>query len=366
MKLSNCIRAIALKIIPVCLPLGLSAQGLHITPGLHLVVSGAPSLVFNNASLINNGNFSADSSSVLFTGDGATAGSFIGGGNPIAFYNLAINRSFSDLQLNNNVTVGGRVTLNGGNLLLNNYTLDLGSSGSISGETNNSCITGVNGGVIRAVAVLNAPHAVNPGNIGVEISSDADLGLTVITRGHLQQSNSSGQTSINRYFDFAPERNSGLQATLRFFYLDGELADKNKNGLALYSSMQGRDKWSLWGRDKTDPAENWIVKSNIDQLHRFTLAMTPSNTVTEPGRGAAVQIFPNPSHDVFTLALFSDKEKKEFISLYDLSGHLLERKEVYCKAGLNSIAWNIAGYAGGVYYLGFENRYLRNIKIVKQ
>ncbi len=80
---------------------------------------------------------------------------------------------------------------------MNNYMLDLGSSGNIANESNNSCITGTTGGAIRITTVLNAPQGVNPGNIGVELTSDADLGSTVITRGHVQQTSSNGNRAFN-------------------------------------------------------------------------------------------------------------------------------------------------------------------------
>ena len=366
MKPINFLRLGVLTILPAFSQAGLLAQGLHLTSGINWVVSGSPFLVLNNSGLSNNGNFSADSSTVLFTGNMINFGSFIGGDRPVSFFNLTISKSSNDVQLNNNAVVRGMITMDSGNLQLNRYSIDLGYSGSIEGERNSSRITGINGGIIKITAILNSPHAVNPGNIGVEITSEENLGLTVITRGHLEQTNGDGQASIQRYFDFAPMRNSGLKATLRFYYLEGELVEQSKNGLTLYSSREGIGRWTLWGKDKINPTENWVVKSNIDELHRFTLAMTSRNEITMHGTSIAAQIFPNPAHNSFTLTLFSDKEKKESINLYDQSGHLLERKEVYCKEGMNTIFWDIAKYAGGVYYLGFENGTIRNIKLAKQ
>jgi hypothetical protein len=365
MKYSNRVRGIALEIMIASLPFGLHSQGLLITPGLQFIVKGSPKLVLNNASLINNGRFIADSSTVLFTGTASTSNAFIGGDNPISFYNVAISKSSNDVQLNNNTTITGSVTMNSGSLLLNNYNLDLGSTGNIAGERNNSCITGTGGGTIRITALLNAPQAVNPGNIGVELTSEANLGLTIVTRGHVQQTNSNGKFSIQRYFDIVPSENRALNTTLRFYYLDGELAGKNKNELTLFSSSEGQSYWTSWGNDQTDMAINWVGKSNIDQLHRFTLANYEKNIITQPHARASVQIYPNPAHDVFTIVLVSEKEMNTGINFYDQLGHLLQHQEVYCQAGVNHIEWNTSKYAAGIYYMAFQDPDLGNLKIVK-
>src|SRR5882724_6355327 len=201
------------------------AQVLRINSGVHFIMTGAPNLVMNNAPLANNGLFTSGSGTVIFIGG---AHSYIGGDNPIAFYNLRINIPSGDLQLWNNTAVSGRITMDSGNLQLNTYTLDLGATGSISGERNDARITGSNGGAIQAVALLNAPRAANPGNIGIEITSDANLGSTVITRGHLQQADARGETGIRRYFDISPSLHTDAPATLRFYYFESELGDYNK------------------------------------------------------------------------------------------------------------------------------------------
>jgi Secretion system C-terminal sorting domain len=357
MKPSINIRLVVCAILLVIAGFGGQAQGLQLTPGINWVVNGPAQLILHNASLINNGYFSADSGTVIFTGDPANAGAFIGGVNPVAFYNLSIGKSTNDLQLNNNTFVTGRITLDSGNLRLNNYLLDLGSSGSIAGERNEARISGMQGGAIRITAILNSPHAVNPGNIGVEITSAANLGSTVITRGHISQTNSAGETGIQRWFDIVPEMNSNLHTTLRFFYLDDELAGNNKNALTIFSNNEIDNIWTSWGKDAADPSANWVFKSNIDQMHRFTLAI---------GSGPSIKIYPNPTHDIFTLQLVSGKEGNAIIFLYDQSGNFLEEKPVHWQAGVNTINWNISRYAMGVYYLSIGGPGGIPIKVLRQ
>src|ERR1700754_1301347 len=149
--------------------------------GLKLVATGPLKLVFNDAALINHGSFSPGNSTVIFQGN---ASSLIGGSSAVNFHNLVLDK---DVSLENDLNVSGKISLAKGNLHLNSRTLDLGYTGSIDGERNEARITGNSGGIVKAYALLNSPAAANPGNMGVEISSNSSLGETVIIRGHSAQ-----------------------------------------------------------------------------------------------------------------------------------------------------------------------------------
>jgi len=353
-----------LILLSAALPGSLNAQGLQIFPGAHLVMTGAPVLVLDNASLVNDGNIAAANGTVLFTGNVPTTSAFIGGSRPIRFYNLTLQQSTAGLRLDNDAAISGRITLDSGNLQLNGYTLDLGSTGIIIGERNDARIIGAGGGAITLTAQLNGPQAFNPGNIGVEFTSPANLGMTLITRGHTQQTDAGGQTSIQRFFDIVPETNAGLQASLRFYYFDGELADLNKNELAVFSSKGIGQDWVSAGKDEYSASNNWVIKGGLDQLHRYTLAIPESKQLG--ANTASALVFPNPSHDVFTLSLTSGKEGRVAINLFDIGGHVLETKELYLQTGANTLSWNIDKYPAGVYWLGFAGARFGAIRVVKQ
>jgi hypothetical protein len=343
----------------VTLSLGLQAQ-VQSTAGLKLVATGPLKLVFNDAGLINNGSFSPGNSTVIFQGKSA---SLISGNCAINFHNVVMEK---DLSLENDLSISGKLTLAKGNLHLNSRTLDLGHTGSIDGERNEARITGNSGGIIKAYASLNAPAAANPGNIGVEISSASSLGETVIIRGHATQFTADGQPVIARYYDIKPQHNANLRATLKFYYLDAELNDRQEESLAVFSSKTGQARWIEAGKDKSDLNTNWIVKNELDQLHRFTLAGATGKILAEPNGKTSVSLFPNPTPGQFTVLLNSTVDKRAVLNLYDQLGRLLERKQIQCRAGVNNVTWNIARYANGTYYLSFENIDLKTVKIVKE
>ncbi|MBN9381942.1 MAG: T9SS type A sorting domain-containing protein [Chitinophagaceae bacterium] len=260
------------------LPLCTRSQGITITPGASLALTGNATLTIQDGGLTNNGTFSAGGSTVLFSGTAATGNSFIGGGGPMVFYHLTVNKTSNDVLLNSNIAVNGNLTMQSGNLQLNNYTVDLGSgAGAILGENNNARITGTTGGTVNKTVTLNAPVSVNPGNIGVEITSTANLGSTLIKRGHVQQTSSGGGLSIHRYFDIIPTNNSALSANLKFYYFDNELAGRNKPELTQWESSDGGTHWSYLGQDQLDNTNDWVLKNTIATFSRMTLASNINN-----------------------------------------------------------------------------------------
>lgn len=244
-------------------------QGITTGTGGYLVINGTARLVLNNAGFTNNGTFTAGSGEVIFTGNTATANSFIGGTASTGFYNLTLNKSANGIQLNRDITVSNTLLFTGGDsLFLNTYSIDLGGTGSLSGETGSKRITGRTGGYIQSTQVLNAPANSNPGNLGFRISSGASLGSTVIRRGHQQQAGA----SIYRYFDVVPTNNSGLSATVDFFYFDSELAGLPEPNMGLFYSANAGANWTNLGENGIDQTSNFLTVTNIDVVDRFTLA----------------------------------------------------------------------------------------------
>lgn len=336
------------------------------SPGLQLQSNGPLQLVFNNAGIVSNGNFAAGKgTTVSFRGTSATGNSFIGGNGSVSFYNLLVNKKANDLLLENNISINGDIILEKGNLQLNNNILDLGNTGKIVGERNDARITGPNGGLVKATALLRSPLAINPGNIGVEITSPANLGTTVITRGHMTQVSATGEQSIQRYFNITPEINTNLQATLRFWYFDAETGVNDKTMLTFYARKNATANWSLKGRDNSDISDNWVIKNNLDQLNSYTLAKNVSNLPRQKDAKDQIQVYPNPYYDHFTIALFNEVEKDDIINIYDQTGHRLQSKQVHWYTGMNTVDWSEGKYAAGTYYLTLSNSPGKLIKIVK-
>lgn len=250
------------------LPGLLAAQGIKITSGGNLVANGAAKLVIMNAGFTNNGTFTPDLSSVIFSGNGSTSSSFIAGSTSTTFTNLVLNKSANGFQLNQNIGVSGLVDLQSGDsVFLNAFNIDLGSTGSLSGETNARHITGQSGGYIQIVSILNAPSSVNPGNLGFTISSASNLGSTLIKRGHQNHG-----PSVYHYFDITPANNSGLNATVNFTYFHPETNSIPEADLALFGSTDGGTVWSLESGSTVNIGSDFVQASAVSRMGLFTLA----------------------------------------------------------------------------------------------
>jgi len=287
------------------------AQGLTISSGASLVVNGTPNLHIKDGGLNNAGTFVAGNGTVTFSGTATSTITSIGGTAALTFYNLGINKSAGTARLLRNIAISNNLIMTSGNYDLNGFDTDLGTTGSITGESASSFIVGAAGGTVNRTINLNAPSAVNPGNIGIEITSASNLGLTTIKRGEQQQVSGSGY-SINRYYEILPTNNTALNASLKMYYFDAELATINENELKLWSLNPAPGNiWRLLGADAQDLTANYVTKNNIDQMFRFTLASSVSHPLP-------IQLVS------FTAQLSSGKSIINWTTSFELNNHHFE------------------------------------------
>lgn len=247
----------------------LSAQ-VTITPGALFHVSGNEQVTFYNISLVNNGTFAAGNSNVIFAG---TANSSISGSQPIQFYRLEINRQVGNsLVLQRDISVSDRILFTQGFINLGNSDVDLGTTGFLQNENENSRFTGNGDGRVIFTTTLNAPASANPANLGAIISSAQNLGSVTIRRGHDVQTNASGGgSSIRRHYEILPTNASNLNATLRMQYFDGELNSLDENALVFFKNDNGTN-WVPQGFSSRNTTANWVEKTGINTFRSWTLS----------------------------------------------------------------------------------------------
>ncbi len=379
-------RNLVILLIAILFPAFLIAQGgiglLRIANGANLVMTGPVNLVLNDVTFTNDGNFSAGNSQVLFTGIKAT---LVGGTHASVFNDFIPKKASNNVKLAQHVSVNGNLTMVRGNLNLNNFTVNLGSTGTIINERNGCNILGPTGGSVLVTRSFTPNVAINPGNIGAEllIANSTVTNTIVVERRHAPEILLTGNPGIQRSFTISSPATTSLNYNLRFFYLDGELNANDESLLNLYSVNSIDNSLTLIGRDGSDVSANLVVKNGLAQLGRFTLAgeagpggpaegggniinNKAAETEVLPGALTRIKVYPNPVHNDFTIDLFTETPGPVQINLYDQAGHLLQQKKIHCSAGANSIAWDVSGYAAGVYYIAFEKRGVKNIRIIKK
>lgn len=247
------------------LRIALSAQATVKIAGGHIVAKGQPYIVVQNMDWENNGSFVADQSTVTFRG---ITDDTIKGSSQTTFYQLVLQKTTGKLVMGNNSQVDDTLHFVAGNLDLNGNDLTLGTAeGTLSGETEARRIVGSGGGEVIKTIDLNAPSVENPGNLGLTISSAANLGTTTVKRGHVSQT-LPGNASLERYYEVRPGNNAALNAAVSLSYFDAEL-----NGLSEGSLESWHDEGTNWINiepTSTDGSANFVEVA-LDTLGRMTL-----------------------------------------------------------------------------------------------
>ncbi|MBI5474918.1 MAG: T9SS type A sorting domain-containing protein, partial [Ignavibacteriae bacterium] len=168
-----------------------------------------------------------------------------------------------------NRTIDSLLQITSGSLDLNGNNITLTPNATLS-ETAGNVVFGTSG-VISTTRSLNAPTGTDIGGLGASITSSADLGSTVITRGHAVQSGG-GNNSIKRYFEITPTTNAGLNATFTFKYDESELGGATEGSLLLWKDVSG--VWVDMG-GAVDQTLNTITITGVNDFSRWTAAAGP-------------------------------------------------------------------------------------------
>jgi hypothetical protein len=186
---------------------------------------------------------------------------------PATVKDLVINNN-AGVTLSDDVQVNAALNVNSGDLLLNGKTITLGSSATLT-ETPGNTVTGLSG-FITTTRTLNAPQGVNVGGMGAMITSLSNLGVTTIERHHFIPQGNNNQ-GILREFNITPTNNSGLNATLRFYYDESELNGIPEANLTLFKSPSGLiNTWNNVG-GIVNTANNYVELSGIGDFSYWTL-----------------------------------------------------------------------------------------------
>lgn len=256
--------------------------------GVSLVADSGTFVNVNDLSFSNHGSISSAPGTLVFSGSLPAENMYLESVLPLS--GITLQKSGGGLSLQSDVFLTNIIRLDGGILELNRNDLNLGSEGVIEGENNATYITGKSGGYVIRQANLNAPQGVDAGNLGLQITTTADMGETLIRRSHVQPTSPTGY-GIYRYFNIIPQNNENLNATVKFTFLNGELAGINKEELKMWSSFDKGVTWSLLGADAVDTDNNGVTKSGISSFSYLTLGSDQNHAL--PLQLLSLTVVPN-------------------------------------------------------------------------
>ena len=245
----------------------LNAQGLTI--GNETTLSLGQSILYLPGNWKNSGILKADFGTVIF--NGGNGNQTIESTNEEIFSFIIVNKMSGDLQLLNDIKINGDLDIINGDLDGNNntVTLDGGLNGRAGGPIIETPGNTFKGGIITTlIPFLNAPDSFS--TMGLAITSEKDLGSTLIERGH-EILTDGDTTSILRFYNIAPSNNSDLNATLVFSYDESELNGLAEKDLSLYLIPDSDPGWIKLG-GIVDTQANTVTASGIAQFNLITLA----------------------------------------------------------------------------------------------
>ncbi len=214
-----------------------SAQNtLKVQTGAVIKNTGGAIITLQDMNLENDGTISQAPGEGGFRFSGSANNTISGTSTSLLDIMEIAKTGVAKVNLLQHLNIGSAINFTSGLIDLNGKNILLQPTALLNGESELSRITGTTDEYIELANTLNAPSSVNPGNLGAILTSAANMGSTMIRRGHQSQVNGAGAgNSIFRYYDITPANNTGLNATLRFQYFDAEL-----NGLAKMLSHNGK------------------------------------------------------------------------------------------------------------------------------
>jgi hypothetical protein len=241
----------------------------------NLTIENGGTLTFTAGSLslagnwTNNGTFNSGTGTVVFNGN---TDQTIAGTEANSFNNININNG-NNLILSANINISGTLTLTNGSLNIVDKNIDLGTSGSLSDESNTNMIFGTSGTITASNRVSELGG--NIAGLGIEIASAVITDIDII-RGVQAQPGESGSASLRKYFDISATPGSGLNAAMTVHYFDHEFDVSNggsdEKTFVFYRSTDGGATWTEKYEASVDIAQNQIFLDEIDAFSRWTVS----------------------------------------------------------------------------------------------
>jgi len=186
-------------------------------------------------------------------------------------------------------------------------------------------------------AILSSGTTENFGGLGLEITSGSSTqpeNTTLIRSTSSMSLISNNQ--IPRTFNINAQNNSGLDATLKYYYYDSETDSiGSESCLVLFRSIDGGNIWTMEG-GFIDTLNNCLTISGLDSINGLWSAFDSTGyaSIDETNQETNIKLYPNPSiNGNFTMEfngptqidIYNQIGQKIYSENISLSGQIIKR-----------------------------------------
>ena len=298
----------------------------------------------------------ADDDLTDLSSDGSPSSSYYPGTNLLAYWNESFGADYSDSILQDTIgytDAAGVVTPRGRwwSDMMNDHIIasapDLNNDGDVSG------IDSTGGYALYYASRASMPNAGISANGEIYLSfsgytETADNGSQVFRHIYITKSSDGGITwkdpvdvTPHTIWDGAREcvfgsMNPVVDDKIRIVYQQDP-----EPGLAVRGDEDGIDM-------------SFIIYLEIDTVGLFDTTFTLSVGLNEKDNENSINIFPNPTKSITTLEIYSDKTQTIKISIIDLLGKEITKKEKVIFSGVNAEEIDVSEYQKGIYFINIE------------
>lgn len=342
-------------------------QNIVVLSGTSITTANNAVLVFENCNL-NNSSINVNFTNALLTETG-NLNTTIGGTGVLNFKQITMNKPAANLKMLNDLTIQDKLIFQSGNVDLNGHILELAPLALLIGEKGTSRLVGDNGGFAAINVIMNNPNLQNPGNLGLSVTSSADMGTVSILRGHKIQSQGGLPFSIKRNYAIESNNGENFNGQMRFAYFDEELAGIDESVLQIWSSIDAAN-WINRGYTSKDQTLNYLQSNNLSKLEWFTLSNPSPGFGSDPTLefrdhsmkfksgfpNLQLNLSPNPilQQQKLCIEVIIDEELKGMIHIISPVGNLIKSQAIKTKIGLQKFLLDTDDLISGIYLVKLE------------
>jgi gliding motility-associated-like protein len=191
---------------------------MHISTGTFVTADNA-FINLDDTNIINEGTIRTTSANLVIN---ATQTIALQGAGIYELHRLILNTT-DVLSIEQNVFLNEQLIFNQGRVNLNDSRVDLGEAlGELIGETDDNYLYADGSGIIVKPFSFDLPADLNPGNLGLSLSSTENLGASEIIRAHEVLSLPGGAQSIRRSYEVSTATPNNDAVNITAYYRNHE------------------------------------------------------------------------------------------------------------------------------------------------